>query len=79
MKDRVFSYIKGIADRKGIEVTEETDLFSEGILDSMGIISLLSYLKEEYGLSFSPDDMRFENFQTIDRILVWIGDQQKLK
>ena len=34
----------------GEEITEDTDLFKAGILDSFGYVSLMAHLEQEYGV-----------------------------
>jgi D-alanine--poly(phosphoribitol) ligase subunit 2 len=37
------------------EITEETDLFKAGVLDSFGYIQLMAHIEEEYGVKFGED------------------------
>ena len=73
MEKEVRNYIEKTAKQKGIEVSYDTDLFSNGVLDSLEIVSFLTYLETELNVSFAPDDLNFENFQSIDSILNWIS------
>lgn len=38
------------------EITEDSDLFKAGILDSFGYISLMRHIEERYGVKFGADD-----------------------
>ena len=75
MEQKIIDFIQNIAFENGLEggVTRDTDLFANNILDSMGIITLLSYIEEEFNIEFSVEDLQFDCFQTIDAILKWIG------
>lgn len=77
MKEKVQEYINKIALEKGIKVESETDLFAENILDSMEIILLLSYLQDEFQIEFSPEDLQYENYQTISSIVKWLDEVVK--
>ena len=54
------------------EVDNNTDLIETGIIDSMGIIDLVSYLEETLGISFLDEDITIENFGSIDLILDYL-------
>ena len=71
MKEKIVAYINDIADGKGISVTEDTDLYETGVLDSVEIIMLLSFLQDELGVQFDSDDLNYENFQTVAAIVRW--------
>ncbi len=77
MRDRIMEYVRSIAEKKGEVISEDTDLFGNGILDSMEIILLLNYLKEEFSISFSPEDLDFENYQTVNKIVSWAEGHSK--
>ena len=46
----------------------DTDLFEEGILDSLGFVDLLMHLEREFGLIVTPDQLDFDVFRTVRRI-----------
>ncbi len=39
------------------EITETSDLFKLGIIDSFGYIQLMSYLEDEFHVHFSDEEM----------------------
>lgn len=46
----------------------DTDLFDEGILDSLGFVDLLLHLEREFDLRVTSDQLDFDAFRTIRRI-----------
>lgn len=72
MKDKIIRFIEKCALEKNKQITSRTNLFDEGILDSLGIIMLLTYLQEQCSLEFSPKDLDYNNFKTVETILSWI-------
>ncbi len=44
-------------------------LIASGILDSTGILELVSHLEEHYALEFLNEELIGENFETIARIV----------
>ena len=76
MEQKIREYVENIASEKGVKINDDTDLFESGILDSLGIISLLTYLQEEFKIIFKMDDLDFSNYQNIKEIVNWL---QKIK
>lgn len=72
MKEKVKEYLDNIAKENGVSIDESTDLFAKGVLDSLGIIMLLTFLSEECGVEFDPEDLNYENYQTLAGINAWI-------
>ena len=44
------------------------DLLAEGMIDSMGIMRLISFIESEFDVVVPPQDMVIENFMSIERI-----------
>lgn len=47
-------------------------LIESGIMDSMGLVSLLSYLEQEFSISIDGDELVPENFETIESIASFV-------
>lgn len=56
---------------EGLEATD--DLLGSGILDSLGMIKLISFVEEEYKINVPPEDMVIENFMTVENICEYIS------
>lgn len=72
MEEKIRNYVEKIASEKGAEIDNDTDLFATGIIDSMGIIFLLTYIQEEFGVVFINEEVNFENYQTVNSIISWL-------
>jgi acyl carrier protein len=46
----------------------EDDLLAKGLVDSHGVMELVGFLEERYGISVGDDDLTPENFQSLVRI-----------
>ena len=57
-----------IGNDEHIEVESTTMLIDSGIIDSMGIMKLLTYLEDTFSVKIDGDDLVPENFETIDTI-----------
>jgi acyl carrier protein len=54
----VLSYIRSEIAYPGTEVTEGTELFESGVLDSLMLLRLVLHLESTYAISFAPDDLK---------------------
>ncbi len=50
------------------EILKVCNLISDEIIDSLGMIELISVLEKEFNIVFSEDDLILDNFETIDKI-----------
>jgi acyl carrier protein len=69
--------VEEIAVGRAIEsVAHDEDLLASDILDSLGIMELVAFLEEKYGIKVSDSDLTPENFQTVDSIVAFV-DRKK--
>jgi acyl carrier protein len=54
-------------DKPGIELNGQ-NLVEAGIIDSLGILMLISYIEEQFGVQVQPEDVVMENFCSIGAI-----------
>ena len=54
--------------RPDVDFKEEKALVSDGILDSIDIISLVQELDEEFDITIKPADLIPENFNSVESI-----------
>jgi acyl carrier protein len=47
---------------------DATDLFAAGLVDSLGVMDLVSVVEEQVGCAVSPAAITLENFGSIERI-----------
>jgi acyl carrier protein len=47
------------------EVNEDVDLFSTGIIDSLGVLQLVSFIDEQFSISVPDEDVLYDNFCSI--------------
>ncbi len=63
----------------GIEsLDHDLNLLASDVLDSLGIMELVSFLEEQYGISVADRDLTPENFQTVDSIVAFVGRKERL-
>lgn len=57
------------------DVTESTELFSSGLLDSVSMLELISFIEEGARIQVSQEDVTLENFDSVEKILKYVADQ----
>ncbi|TAJ12498.1 acyl carrier protein [Marinilabiliaceae bacterium JC017] len=77
MENKLKEFIAGITFTEPAKINSNTLLFDEGIFDSMGLLSLISFLEEEYGVKVDDLELSEENFQSIKAISSFIEQKQK--
>ncbi|HHS84028.1 MAG TPA: acyl carrier protein [Gammaproteobacteria bacterium] len=55
-----------------INLGDETSFLELGLLDSTGVIELVSFLEEEFGIQVEDDEITPENLDTLNRISSYI-------
>ncbi|PWH82539.1 phosphopantetheine-containing protein [Algibacter marinivivus] len=57
----------------GLEATD--DLLGGGILDSLGMMKLITFIEETFNIEVAPEDMVIENFMTVENICEYISSK----
>lgn len=55
---------------------DDDHLLANGILDSLGVLDLVGYLEQEFGIAVSDDDLLPEHFETLRRLTAFVEDKQ---
>jgi acyl carrier protein len=55
------------------ELTDSVSLLELGIIDSTGVLELVSFLEETYKITIEDDELIPENLDTIDRMYSYIN------
>ncbi|MBP9136822.1 MAG: acyl carrier protein [Chitinophagales bacterium] len=58
------------------KIREDTLIFEEGIFDSLGFLSLISFLDEEFGVEVENDELNEVNFESINAIVAFIAKKK---
>lgn len=52
----------------GFEFNMDTDLFEKGILDSTGVIELVSFIEQNFNIVVEDEELVLDNFSTLNSI-----------
>lgn len=56
---------------------DDESLRGKGIIDSTGILALIAFLEEEFGVSVADNEIRPENLDTVNRVAVFLCHKQQ--
>ena len=60
-----------------VELTADTPLLESGVIDSMGVMTLIAFIENEYSIVLDTDDLTIENFATVKHIRNLINGKKK--
>ena len=71
--EKIRSFIvEHIPQARQLNVQNEDELIETGLLDSLGILDVVTYLEEEFGLTVSDEELTPENFQSISTMASYV-------
>jgi acyl carrier protein len=57
-------------------IAPDDDLLSGGILDSLGVTQLVTFLEDRFGIRITDDELTPANFRTLAAIEAFVGCKQ---
>ena len=76
--DQIRNFISEITFTDPEKIKKDTNLFEEGIFDSLGFLSLISYLDEEFGIEVENDELSEENFESVQAVVEFISRKKNI-
>lgn len=70
-------YISGESLTDINSLKDDTLIFENGLLDSMGLLFLIEFLKDKYGMEVTDEELNPENFESVNRIVSFIESKSK--
>lgn len=66
--------VEEIALGSGVDsVGHDDDLLAQDVIDSLGIVELVSFLESRYGIKVGDDDLLPENFQSVNSVVAFVA------
>ncbi|WP_400077198.1 phosphopantetheine-binding protein [Winogradskyella sp. R77965] len=67
MNKTIINYIQNelIVSPEAVDIDAEDDLLGSGLLDSLGMMKLVSFIEKRFELKIPAQDMVIENFMTV--------------
>jgi acyl carrier protein len=57
---------------RGEKLTPEDDLLSQGIIDSLGILQLVGFIEDRFGMQVPDEDVVYENFHSMKALAAYL-------
>lgn len=64
--------------QEGSSLGSEDDILTTGIIDSLGVMKLVSFIEKEFSINIPPGDVTIENFLNVSVITNYIEKQKTL-
>ena len=70
MNEILIDYIREqlLGGRDKVPLDAKDDLLGSGLIDSMGMMSLIAFVESRFELKVPPQDMTIDNFMTVEAI-----------
>ena len=72
IKDKIYQYVLQQTYAEKNKIQNDTLIFKEGFLDSMGFIMLITFIEDEFDIKTSDADLIEENFESIEAMTSYI-------
>ena len=73
MKDKIRLFIvENFLFGKDEDLTDDSSFLEEGIIDSTGILELVSFLEEEFSISVDDEELIPENLDSIKNVVGYL-------
>jgi acyl carrier protein len=76
IKNKIREYIVKSTFDDVKKIKDETLIFEEGVLDSMGLLFLIEFLDEKFGVKVSDEELNPKNFESINNIVAFVNSKQ---
>jgi acyl carrier protein len=64
-----------IKEQYNAKLDKQDNIFSAGIIDSIGFVNLIGFITEEFGIELDPEDLVEDNFYSLERIAQFITEK----
>jgi len=80
VKGKVREFVLDAAQRKGLNsITDDEPLTENGVVDSLTIFRMVSFLEDAFGIRITDDEIVNENFQSVNTIESFVAGKLSKK
>ena len=69
--------VKNYLKNENAKLSDDDSFLEEGIIDSIGVIEIASYIQEKYGIKIAVPEIMPENFDTLNNLEKYITKKLK--
>ena len=78
MRGQIREFIREVADSKGVRsFTDQEPLMETGIVDSLSIFRLVSFLEETFRIRIGDEEITNENLHSVETIEQFVLSKQR--
>lgn len=75
-KAKLMEYLTSNFEVDDDDIEDDTPLFSSSLLDSFGMIDLVSFIEKTAGVKFETLDLHMDNVDSVDKILAFVASKK---
>ena len=79
LKYKVKDYIIEASMEDAKNIQDDTQIFETGLLDSMGLLFLIEFLKEKFDVEVDDEELNPKNFESVNSIADFVERKLKAK
>jgi acyl carrier protein len=64
-----------MSDSAGASIGPDDALIDDGIIDSLGIFTLIAFMEERFGVKVQPEDVVLDNFRSLRTIRALVASR----
>lgn len=76
IKNALLTYLADNFDVDMEDIDDDTPLFSSSLMDSFGMIDLVTFIEAEAKVKFGALDMHLDNLDSVNQILAFIDSKR---
>ena len=77
MKDALITYISEDVLDEDASLAHDDDLLTTGLLDSIGVMRLIAFIEETFGIQVLPEDVTIERFRSVSTIAEYLATHKE--
>lgn len=77
MRNKIRGFILGnfLFTREESKLADDASLLGQGLMDSTGVLELMTFLENEFGVQVADEEMVPENLDSVDRICAYLDQK----
>lgn len=79
IKKEIKNYIMEASLEDAKKIKEDTMIFDSGLLDSMGLLFLIEFLREKFDVEVEDEELNPKNFESVNSIADFVEEKLKSK
>lgn len=76
IKEKIRKFIKEETAFPEDKIDDDSMIFKEGFLDSMGFVMLTTFIEEDFAITITDSDLVEENFESINAIAQFVENKK---